>query len=111
MAEISLLMPPLAFLVVIGAGVMLALGLSRLRLKTRDRAKGQGQPYACGEDIPSHMLRPDYGQFLPFAVFFTILHVVALTLTTVPSETIPTFVIAVVYLSGAVIGLTVLYRR
>ena len=58
------------------------------------------------------MIQPDYGQFFPFAFFFTILHVVALMVTTVPARDAGArFVIAVVYVLGAVVGLLVLYRR
>ena len=32
-------------------------------------------------------VQPDYGQFFPFAFFFTILHVVALMVATVPAGT------------------------
>jgi NADH-quinone oxidoreductase subunit A len=76
----------------------------------RKRATG-GQAYACGEDVQNHMAQPDYGQFFPFAFFFTILHVVALMVTTVPQETMATFAMAAVYLVGAVVGLVVLYSR
>ena len=75
-------------------------------------AAGTLKPYACGEDMPEHAcIQPDYGQFFPFAFFFTILHVVALMATTVPVETASTFVLALVYIAGAVVGLTVLYRK
>ncbi len=47
----------------------------------------------------------------PFAFFFTILHVVALVIATVPTETIETFAIAVVYVVGAIIGLFILLRK
>ena len=67
--------------------------------------------YACGEDLPTAMIQPDYSQFYPFAFYFTILHVVALMIATVPTATIETFLIAVVYILGAIIGLVVLYAR
>ena len=47
----------------------------------------------------------------PFAFYFTILHVVALMAATVPVETLGTFLIAVVYVAGGIVGLFVLYRR
>ena len=43
--------------------------------------------------------------------FFTILHVVALMVTTVPVGTIHSACIAVLYLVGAVTGLIILFRR
>ena len=106
----SVLMPPLAFLILLAAAVGLSFGLSRLSFKKRV-GDGGLEPYACGEELPSHMIQPDYGQFLPFAMFFTLLHVVALMGATVPQAGMASLVIAGVYLLGAFVGLTVLYRR
>jgi len=107
---VSLLSPPIAFVILLAAGGLLYWGMGRLAPKTR--AKGEGlKPYACGEDIDSHMIQPDYGQFLPFAFFFTILHVVALMVTTAAGVTAAAFVIALVYVTGALLGLVVLYRK
>jgi NADH:ubiquinone oxidoreductase subunit 3 (subunit A) len=107
---VSLLMPPIAFTIVLAACAALSWGMSRLSSKRRKGVDGLG-PYACGENLPSHLIQPDYGQFLPFAIFFTILHVLALVLSTVPTEDVTTFVIAMVYLLAALVGLTVLYRK
>ena len=111
MNEISLLSPPLALLIVLAAAATLSFGLSRLGVKRRASADASGEPYACGENLPSHMIQPDYGQFLPFAFFFTILHVIALMATTVPIETLSSFTIALVYLLCALVVLAVLYAR
>ena len=106
----SLLMPPIAFVIVLAAALGLSYGFKALSLRRQGEAKGLG-PYACGELLPTHMIRPDYGQFLPFAIFFTVLHVVALTVATVPVWTLSSFVMALIYLSAALVGLTVLYRK
>jgi len=106
-----LLSPPIAFLIIFAAAVGFSALLSRLAFRGGVDTPWKYKPYACGEDIASHMIQPDYAQFLPFAFFFTILHVVALIVTTVPVETQRTLVIAIAYLVGAVVGLTVLYRR
>jgi hypothetical protein len=87
------------------------------RLAPSRRGGGEGlKPYACGEDKPDHMIQPDYGQFLPFAFFFTILHVVALTVATAGGAaagglTAAAMAIAIVYILGAVVGLVILYRK
>ena len=78
--------------------------------KRKKGARGLG-PYACGEELPTHMIQPDYGQFYPFAFFFTVLHVVALTATTVPAVSISTIIIAGIYVAGAIAGLTILYKK
>jgi NADH-quinone oxidoreductase subunit A len=107
----SMLAPPIAFGVVLVAALCLSAALSRLALKPKTHPGGATKPYACGEDLPSSpMIQPDYGQFLPFAFFFTILHVVALTVTTVPVGTGAAVVFALVYVAGAVLGLRVLFR-
>jgi NADH-quinone oxidoreductase subunit A len=111
MNAISLLSPLLAFPIVLAAAAALSFGLSRLAFKRRTLADGSGEPYASGQDFSHHMIQPDYGQFLPFAFFFTILHVIALMATTVPVETLSSFTIAIVYLCCAVMALLVLYRR
>jgi len=107
---VNLLVPPIAFFILLAAAGLLYWGLGRLAPKKR--AQGEGlEPYACGEDIPSHMIQPDYGQFLPFAFFFTILHVAALMVTTAAGVTAAAFAIAMVYVLGAMVGLVVLYRK
>jgi NADH:ubiquinone oxidoreductase subunit 3 (subunit A) len=104
-----LLTPPLAFIMVLVVTVCLAYILSKLAIRPKKFPDGLTKEYACGEDLPSHMIQPDYSQFFPFAFYFTILHVVALMVATVPVATIETSLIAVVYIVGAMIGLFVLY--
>ena len=106
-----LLSPPVAFIMVLLAAVCGAYVLSKLALKPKKIPEGLTKEYSCGEDIKTHMIQPDYSQFFPFAFYFTILHVVALMLATVPTATISTFFIAVIYVLGAIVGLFVLYKR
>jgi hypothetical protein len=106
-----LISPPVAFMIVLLAVLGLSLAASRLAFRSKVTPKGLTEPYACGEDLPDHMIQPDYSQFFPFAFYFTILHVVALMAATVPVETLGIFVIAVVYVAGGIVGLFVLYRR
>jgi NADH:ubiquinone oxidoreductase subunit 3 (subunit A) len=104
-----LLTPPLAFVMVLLVTVCLAYILSKLAIRPPNIPNGLTKEYSCGEELPSHMIQPDYSQFFPFAFYFTILHVVALMVATVPVATIETSLIAVVYIAGAMIGLFVLY--
>jgi NADH:ubiquinone oxidoreductase subunit 3 (subunit A) len=119
--EFSVLSPLIAFAILLAASVLLYVAMRALSAGKRKKgSRGMG-PYACGEELPTHMIQPDYGQFYPFAFFFTILHVVALTATTVPAVlTVATtfasayasiLVIAGIYIAGAVAGLTILYRK
>jgi NADH:ubiquinone oxidoreductase subunit 3 (subunit A) len=107
----TVLAPGIAFLIVLGATALLYVAMMRLSAGRRGaKARGLG-PYACGEDIPTHMIQPDYTQFYPFAFFFTILHVVALIACTVPAPSFATGIIAALYVAGAVVGLVILYRK
>ena len=106
-----LLSPPVVFIVIMLAAIFFAYVLSKLALKPKSVPAGLTKEYSCGEDIKTHMIQPDYSQFFPFAFYFTILHVVALMIATVPMATMQTFMIAVVYILGAIVGLFVLYKR
>ena len=119
--DISILSPLIAFAIVLAASALLYGVMGLLRAGTREKgARGLG-PYSCGEELPTHMIQPDYGQFYPFAFFFTVLHVVALTATTVPaiwpgalagvSAIGSVLVVAGIYVAGAIAGLTILYRK
>ena len=111
MSNELLLSPPVAFILIMLAALLCAYVLSKLAMKPKKIPAGLTQEYSCGEDIKTHMIQPDYTQFFPFAFYFTILHVVALMIATVPMATIQTFMIAVVYILGAIVGLFVLYKR
>ena len=110
-----LLSPPVIFIIVLAVVICLSNLLSKMAFKPKKVPNGQAEPYACGENIPTHLIQPDYTQFFPFAFYFTILHVVALMLAIVPATTVDTFTkiftMAVIYILGAIIGLVVLYRR
>ncbi len=103
--------PVIAFLILFAVSALFYVIMRVFSAGKRAKgARGLG-PYACGEELPTHMIQPDYGQFYPFAFFFTVLHVVALTATTVPAVSISTIVIASIYVVGAMAGLTILYRK
>jgi NADH-quinone oxidoreductase subunit A len=111
MSGVSVLSPLIALPLLLMAVLGCSLALSRLVWRKGGRRERQTLPYACGEEARSQMIQPDYSQFLPFAFFFTILHVVALMVATVPVETPTVFVIAAVYVLAAGVGLSILYRR
>jgi len=111
MSHPFLLTPLVAFLIALGVSWALLAALSRLSFKAKRPAGGAGEAYACGENSTARQAQPSYGQFLPFAFFFTILHVVALTIATVPVQARGTLLFAFLYILGAVVGLSVLYRK
>ena len=105
--ESILLTPPLAFLIYL----LLSAGISRFAVVLSAKGKlstGKEKAYACGEDVPDHRVQPDYSQFFPVAIFFTIMHVIALTVATVPSG-IPA--VALLYIILAFISIFILFRR
>jgi NADH-quinone oxidoreductase subunit A len=106
-----LLVPPVAFIVIFLAVAVLVKICSFLSAKPRKDQGDSKEAYACGEDFKGHFIQPDYSQFFPFAFFFTILHVVALVIATVPAETIEILAMAIVYVAAAVIGLLILLRK
>jgi NADH-quinone oxidoreductase subunit A len=106
-----LLLPPIAFIIVLGFSLLVAFLSKRLACKTTDHPAGKYKAYACGEDFPCHRLQPDYSQFFPFAFFFTIMHVLVLIITTVPAAAIRTSGVAVLYIIAAAAGLAILFRR
>jgi len=105
------LTPPVVFLEVLIAMILFAKALSFLSYKTKNKPSGTYKSYACGEDVQTNLMQPDYSQFFPFAFFFTVLHVVTLMITTVPVDTLRSFAMAVIYIGGAATGLVILFRR
>ena len=110
--EKLLLSPPGSFLLFLVAGIFLLYLLSKLSFQGSESA-GKRKPYACGEDIPSTRIQPDFSQFFAFAFFFTVMHVVGLLITLIPSHITEIGIngVALVYILCALIGLSVLLRR
>ena len=106
-----LLTPPVCFITMLIVNVLFASWLAKFSFKSKNSPADIGKSYACGEDIETHLMQPDYSQFFPFAFFFTVLHVVALTIATAPVETMTSFAVAIIYLAGALVGLIILFRR
>ena len=106
-----LLVPPIAFIVVLLLSMLLSKVSKALEFHDNSAPGGKYKSYACGENVDSPRVQPGYEQFFPFAFFFTILHVAALTITTVPVGTAGTYTMAVIYIVGVVIGLVVLFRK
>jgi NADH-quinone oxidoreductase subunit A len=105
------LTPPVVFIIVLGASLGLSAFLSSLSFKPKTKSADCGKSYACGEDVATNLMQPDYTEFFPFAFFFTILHVVTLIIATVPVNTMQSLSIAVLYLLGAVVAMFILFRK
>ena len=106
-----LILPPVTFFIVLLFGIIVSKLTSTIAFKATSKPAGQCKPYACGEDLQNPRVQPDYSQFFPFAFFFTIMHVMALIITTVPIAAIRYSGNAFLYVIGAVCGLLILFRR
>lgn len=105
-----LLFPPVAFTVFLLIGFLLLFFGSLLAGKANNMAtNGKRTQYACGEDIPAVKVQPDYAVFFPFALFFTIIHVTALILATLPVGNIA--LMGIIYMAGVAISLYALVAR
>ena len=111
MVEENILTPPVAFIIMLVATVLISSLLSKLSFKAKKGQDSSTTSYSCGEEGLTPFIQPDYSQFFPFAFFFTILHVAALMITTIPVETLGSLSIAIVYLAGAMTALFILFRK
>jgi NADH-quinone oxidoreductase subunit A len=103
-----LISPPVAFVLFLGvAGLVYLLG-KRMAPKL-DRTGGKLTSYACGEDIPGTKVQFGYRLFFFIALFFTIMHVAALMIATVPAGKIVWF--AVLYLAVIFLAIMALVTR
>ena len=85
-----LLSPPVAFLFFLGAAALLVLLGRGLAPKSR-RVGGKLETYACGESLPGFKIQFGYRLFFFIALFFTMMHVAALVVATLPSGPIAYF--------------------
>jgi NADH-quinone oxidoreductase subunit A len=107
-----LLWPPIAFLLLLLVALLKLRFLSIFSCPPQPGpAGGARKAYACGETMKDNRAQPDYSQFFPFAFFFTIMHVLALVVATVPTGDWPAVQLAAGYLVCLAVGLFILFRR
>lgn len=100
--------PPVAFLLFLcAAGLILAVGRG-MAPKPR-KVGGKLETYACGEHLPGFKIQFGYRLFFFIALFFTMMHVAALVIATVPSGKIVFF--AVLYLAMIFLSILALVTR
>ena len=102
-----LLMPPLDFILLLLVAGLLAWFAKGLAAKGK-HAAGKGEPYACGQDVSTGRIQPGYADFFPFAFFFTIMHVDALLLATVPASSVW---MTAPFLAISALAIVILLRR
>jgi NADH:ubiquinone oxidoreductase subunit 3 (subunit A) len=110
-AYLNMLLTPLAGFVLFG---VVAYGLYRLGDLVAPKLKDVGgklAQYACGEDVPAQKFQLSYKLFFYAALFFTMMHVAALVIATIPAG-IPVLAIAgLCYLAMIVLSITALVLR
>jgi NADH-quinone oxidoreductase subunit A len=106
-----LLLPPIAFAAVLLISILLSQVSKLLAFKDTSEPGGKYKSYACGENVDHPRLQPGYEQFFPFAFFFTIMHVVALVIATVPHATLKSGLIAALFILCALSCLFILFRK
>ena len=103
--------PPAVFVIIFAVSAAIMFFLSRYAFRPKEQTPDARKGYACGEDMPSQFTPPNYNQFFRFAYYFTILHVVALFITTVPVHSPGALVMGVIYILSAVIGLVIMLEK
>ena len=103
-----LISPPIAF-VLFAIIATLLFRLGRRMAPKSNAVGGKLTSYACGEDMPGTKIQFGYRLFFFVALFFTIMHVAALVIATVPSGKIVLF--AVLYLAVIFLSILALVTR
>ena len=98
---------PIAFLLILA--VIWALSLLSKGLAAKgSHSAGKGEPYACGQDVATGRIQPNYEEFFPFAFFFTIMHVATLVVCTVPADAVW---LTAPFLAISVLAIIILFRK
>ncbi|MEW6687331.1 MAG: hypothetical protein AB1393_14195 [Candidatus Edwardsbacteria bacterium] len=79
-----LLSPPVSFVIFLLMACFLY-WLGGLLAPNLREVGGKLKQYACGEDVPAQKLQFNYRLFFYVALFFTMMHVAALVIATLPS--------------------------
>ena len=103
-----LLSPPIAFIIFLALFYLLY-GLGSLMAPKVNKAGGKLASYACGEDIPGQKVQFGYRLFFFIALFFTMMHVAALVVATVPAG--PIVVFGMAYLGMIFLSVLALITR
>jgi len=103
-----LLSPPVAFVLFLAVSWLIYM-LGRRMAPKLNKVGGKLTSYACGEDVPGAKIQFGYRLFFFVALFFTIMHVAALVIATVPAGKIVLF--AVLYLAVIFLSVMALITR
>ncbi|MCR4962696.1 MAG: hypothetical protein K6B40_02290 [Firmicutes bacterium] len=103
-----LLSPPVLFLLLLAIGLALSHAVSGLAAPGGANGDRKLESYACGQRHYTHNTSPDYGQFFPYAFFFTIMHVLVLVIATAPRDVLT---MPLLYVGAGLLALYIIFRR
>jgi NADH:ubiquinone oxidoreductase subunit 3 (subunit A) len=98
-----LLTPPIAFLVYLMLALLLSLFGKSLAGKSKASSAFKSSTYSSGEAPPTRLAAPGYRPFFIVALFFAVLHLGILVLSTGSTSSI-----MIIYLLGLVVALLAL---
>ncbi len=98
-----ILIPPIAFLIYLGLVGLLSLFAKRLAGTSGVGSTLKSSTYSSGEEPPTRLAAPGYRPFFVVALFFAILHLGVLVLST--GKTSP---VMIIYLVGLLVALLAL---
>lgn len=104
-----LISAPIVFLLF----VLLITLTSRYLSRKADKTPGgehELDPYACGQDenAVQHYVSPNYYRLFAYAFFFTVMHVLVLTVATAPAGHT---LLPVAYILSGILAMLILFRR
>ena len=106
-----IILPPVAFILILAFFAVLSFLTEKIAYKNPNNPDGKTKAYACGEDVKEHRIRPNYGEFFPFAFFFTIMHVIVLMIATSPENAAGSFAVAALFIVVAFLSILIIFRR
>ena len=106
-----IILPPTIFLLIFVFLVILSFFTEKIAYKNTHNPEGKTKAYACGEDVKEHRVRLNYGEFFPFAFFFTIMHVITLMIATSPEEITDSLAIALLFVIVAFLSILMIFRK
>lgn len=106
MATSILSSPPVAFILFLASALGAMYGLGRYARKGDQTARAL-DPYACGQRDYEHYVNPNYTQFFRYAFVFSVMHVLALVITTSLDE----LFLPLTYVGAGILALVIVFRK
>jgi NADH:ubiquinone oxidoreductase subunit 3 (subunit A) len=94
----NILLTPLAGFVLFTGVAFLIYKLGDVMAPTLKDAGAKLEAYACGEPVPGQKWHVGYRLFFYAALFFTIMHVAALVIATIPGGSLAFALLGIIYL-------------